>query len=227
MATSLAALFVYALGPAAINLLRRWCREPVKSDSAQLDSLHRAKNGTPTMGGVFLVVAILFGAITCGAHRDHGVVLALVVICGMALVGAIDDLVKLHTRRAGLGWKGKLLGQFLVAAVPAGCFYAGWSAPADEPLLILSGAGTLAGSWLIIPWCMVVVVATSNAVNITDGLDGLAAGCLALAVTAIAVVTYVCVAEAGSRARGRCRRDARGTRRIPAAESPPGPVVHG
>ena len=56
------------------------------------------------------------------------------------------------------------------------------------------GAGTLAGSWLIIPWCMVVVVATSNAVNITDGLDGLAAGCLALAVTATAVVTYLCVA---------------------------------
>ena len=91
------------------------------------------------MGGVFLVVAVLFGAITCGAYRDHGVVLALAVMCGMALVGAIDDLVKLATQRAGLGWKGKLLGQSLVAAIPAACFHAGWSEPADEPILTLFG----------------------------------------------------------------------------------------
>jgi phospho-N-acetylmuramoyl-pentapeptide-transferase len=112
----------------------------------------------------------------------------------MALVGAVDDLVKLRTPRAGLGWKGKLLGQFLVAAIPAACFYSGWCEPADEPLMVPSGAGTLFGTWLIVPWCMVVIVATTNAVNITDGLDGLATGCLALAVTAVGVVTYLCAA---------------------------------
>lgn len=192
-AAAAAGLFMAGIRPAAIRFLRRCCREPLKSDSARLDALHHAKDGTPTMGGLFLVAAIVLGVVLCGAWRDAGVWLALVVMLGMAAVGAVDDLVKLRTRRAGLGWRGKLLGQLVVAAIPAIGFSAGWCAPADESLLIFPGAGAMADSWFIIPWVGLVIVATANAVNITDGLDGLATGCVLCAVLAVGVITTFCI----------------------------------
>jgi phospho-N-acetylmuramoyl-pentapeptide-transferase len=192
-ATATAALFMWLVGPAATRLLRRFCREPQKSDSARLDDLHRAKEGTPTMGGLFLVMAIILGALLCGVWQYSGVWLALTVLAGMALVGVVDDLVKLYTRRSGLGWRGKLLGQGAVALVPAISCFAGWYAPADESFLVLPGAHALAGSWLVIPWIVLVIVATANAVNITDGLDGLATGCVICSAMGLAAITACCV----------------------------------
>jgi phospho-N-acetylmuramoyl-pentapeptide-transferase len=176
-------------GPAAIRWLARHFREPVKSGSAELDRLHQAKQSTPTMGGIFVVAGVLLAVLAIGDIANRAVLLALVVMVGLALLGAIDDFVKLHTRAAGLGWKAKLLGQVCVAAIPAICFYGGWCMPADGRLPLVGG-GSAALGWMIIPWTILVIVATSNAVNLTDGLDGLAAGCLLLATLAIGMIAY-------------------------------------
>ncbi|HEY4312478.1 MAG TPA: phospho-N-acetylmuramoyl-pentapeptide-transferase [Pirellulales bacterium] len=187
-AGALVTLVVVVFGPAMIVFLRRRCAEPVRSDSTRLESLHRGKDGTPTMGGLLLVGGIILGVIACGDLRQPGVLLALAAMLGMAVVGAVDDLIKLRTRRSGLGWRGKLLGQVIVAAIPAICFYAGWCEPDDASFL--PGVFCLTESWGIVPWTLLVLIATTNAVNITDGLDGLATGCLALAALALTIVMY-------------------------------------
>jgi len=193
-------------GPAAIRWLSRHCREPIKSGSAQLDRLHAAKASTPTMGGLFLIAGIFSAVLALSDLTNRTVILALVVTAGLSLTGAIDDFIKLRTTGAGLSWKQKLCAQIAVAALPAVCFYGGWCDVGGGPwgiesgqLLVAADGGTAGGSpavvhalaWTVIPWTVLVIVATSNAVNITDGLDGLAAGCLLLPTLAVALATYV------------------------------------
>ena len=187
-AALLAAAIVWVAGPRTIRWLQRRFREPVKSGSAELDRLHRAKNATPTMGGVLILAVVIIAVLTLGDPANRTLQLALATMAGLALVGAADDLVKIRTRATGLGWKAKLLGQTAVAAIPAICFYSGWCQPATCDLPMIAGGAMLATSWLMIPWIMLVIVATSNAVNLTDGLDGLAAGCLALVAAAIGLI---------------------------------------
>jgi phospho-N-acetylmuramoyl-pentapeptide-transferase len=192
-AGALVALLGIAAGPAALAFLQQRFLEAVKSGSAQLDEMHRAKQATPTMGGLFIVAGIVVGVALLADWHNSYVLLGLAVTVGMAVVGSIDDLIKLRTRAAGLGWRGKLCGQVLVAAVPAFCLYAGGRAATGEPVALLPGAAAFIPAWLIIPWSMFVVVGTANAVNLTDGLDGLAAGCLIFAFAAIAVITCALV----------------------------------
>jgi phospho-N-acetylmuramoyl-pentapeptide-transferase len=187
----LAMIMVLCGGPASIRWLKARFRDPLKSGSAELDRLHRAKNATPTMGGILIVAVVAIVALSLGESANRLLLLALATMVGLALVGVIDDLVKLRTHAAGLGWKAKLLGQCLVAAIPAGCFFGGWCTP--SPTILSPDANSVlhALPWVTIPWTMLVIVATSNAVNLTDGLDGLAAGCLALVAAAMGVVAYV------------------------------------
>jgi phospho-N-acetylmuramoyl-pentapeptide-transferase len=181
------ALVSWACGPAAIRWLARRFLDPVKSASAELDRLHRAKASTPTMGGIFLVAAIAVASLVFADPGDRWVVVSLMTALGLALVGAIDDLVKLRSRRNGLGWKAKLAAQACVAALPAMCFARGWCGAAGHVLLLPAGAHVQT-NWLAIPWIMLLVVGTSNAVNLADGLDGLVATALLPTTVAVAVV---------------------------------------
>jgi len=192
-AGALVAILAILAGPSALAFLQRRFREPVKSASPRLDALHAAKQATPTMGGLFILAGILVGVFVLAAWWNAYVITAMLVMLGMAGVGAIDDLIKLRTPRNGLGWRGKLLGQFLVAAIPAIAWGGGLLSPTAGPPWFLSGAAALGSHWLVVPWSMAVIVATANAVNLTDGLDGLATGCLIFAVAAIAVVACLCV----------------------------------
>ncbi|HEY1603311.1 MAG TPA: phospho-N-acetylmuramoyl-pentapeptide-transferase [Pirellulales bacterium] len=190
-AGALAMILVLLGGPAGIRWLKaRFC-DPLKSGSAELDRLHRAKNATPTLGGILIVAVVTVIALSLTDFVNRLVLLALASTVGLALVGVIDDLVKLRTRAAGLGWKAKLLGQCLVAAIPASCFFGGWCTPSPMILSPVASNVLIAMPLVTIPWTMLVIVATSNAVNLTDGLDGLAAGCLALVAAAMGVVAYV------------------------------------
>jgi len=170
-------LLVVALcgGLAAIRWLRNRFIEPIKSASLKLDELHRGKQSTPTMGGLFLISGLCLAVVLLGDATNHYVLLTLAVTLGLAVVGAVDDLVKLRTTAAGLGWRAKLLSQSVIALPAAACLC--WMRGDASP-------------WLTIPWVMLVVVGSSNAVNITDGLDGLAAGCLTLAMFATGCAIY-------------------------------------
>ncbi len=179
------------LGPRWIAWLRRRFRESIKSDSAEVARLHRDKQSTPTMGGLFVVAALVVSVLLFGDLNNPYVLPALIVAVGLTLVGIADDLVKIRTEAKGISARTKLAGQLLVAGAAAVMLYHEQSAVQDGLLLRLPILGTSIsmGLWFI-PLAVLVMVGASNAVNLTDGLDGLAGGCLIAAVAAMTGLVY-------------------------------------
>ena len=192
---SLAAMasFVLALvlGPWLIRWLRVRFREPIKSDSPQICRLHEPKQATPTMGGLFLVAGLVAGTLVFGDLTNGYLQTALVVTIGLAAIGAMDDLTKLRGSANGISARSKLLGQLVVASVAALLVYRQHAA-LDDGLALrfpLAEASVSLGLWFV-PLAVIVIVGSSNAVNLTDGLDGLAGGCLIFAVGAMGMLAY-------------------------------------
>jgi phospho-N-acetylmuramoyl-pentapeptide-transferase len=191
LAAGISFLVAVLLGPRCIAWLRRRFREPIKSDSPTVASLHRDKQSTPTMGGLFIVAALMASVVLFG-DLDNGFVWpALLVAGGMTLVGMVDDLVKIHSPANGISARGKLLGQVAVAGVAAIMLYRQEAGVADGLLLRmpLMGVSFSLGLWFI-PLAALVIVSASNAVNLADGLDGLAGGCLLTATIAMTALVY-------------------------------------
>lgn len=184
-------LLALALGPRMIAWLRGRFREPIKSGSPEVERLHRDKQSTPTMGGLFIVAGLIGGAALFGDWNNWCLPIALLVAAGLALVGGVDDLVKLRRTANGISARTKLAGQLLVAATAAVLVYRHHAAlpeGLDLRLPLLEGGVDL-GLWFI-PLATLVIVGASNAVNLTDGLDGLAGGCLIFATGAMTVAAY-------------------------------------
>lgn len=187
LAFFLATLLCLLLGPLIIPLLRFLkFGQTVRSEGPQR---HLQKTGTPTMGGVMFIVAITLTTLVL-ASRDLETLLVLVIFTGFGLVGFIDDFIKVVMRRSlGLKARYKLLGQ-VVLGLALG-FLAVW----------LLGRGTvvelpkdlfrwdLGGFYPL--FVLLVLVATTNAVNLTDGLDGLAAGVTVFSSLALAVIALL------------------------------------
>ncbi|HVC94148.1 MAG TPA: phospho-N-acetylmuramoyl-pentapeptide-transferase [Pirellulales bacterium] len=187
-----AASFTVALvmGPRLIAWLRCRFREPIVSDSPTLRQLHQAKHATPTMGGLFIVAGLLVGILVFADLTNRYVQVAALTAVGLAAVGVVDDLAKLRGRRNGLTIRGKLLGQTPIALAAAWLVYQQHARTTDGLLWNLPGLGEFSlGAWFV-PLAVVVIVGSSNAVNLTDGLDGLAGGCLILATGAMAVLVF-------------------------------------
>ena len=192
---SLSAMASFALalllGPRLIGWLRVRFREPIKSDSAGVRLLHRAKQSTPTMGGLFIVAGLVAGVLAFGQLDNRYLQTALVVAMGLAAVGVIDDLAKLHGNSSGISARAKLLGQLAVASLAAVLIYRHQASLPEAFQLQLPLLGTSFSLGLgFIPLAAIVIVGTSNAVNLTDGLDGLAGGCLIFATGAMGLVVY-------------------------------------
>ena len=94
------------------------------------------------MGGIFLIAGIAIAALTFSDPGNRLVLVAVAVAIGLALVGAVDDLVKLRSRGSDLAWKPKLAAQMCVAAVPAICWYCEWCGPAAGHFVLLPAAPT-------------------------------------------------------------------------------------
>ncbi len=175
VATFLVAL---VLGPRVIGWLRRHFREPVKTASAELARLHQTKRDTPTMGGVFILGGLVAAVAVCGDWSNPFLPIAVSLALALGGVGAYDDLVKLTTERRGLSARGKFVAQCAIALAAAVLVYR-WHASVDGGLtLVLPIAGRFEMGWAFVPLATLVIVASSNAVNLADGLDGLAGGCL-------------------------------------------------
>ncbi len=169
-----------------------------KGDSQELDNLHRHKSRTPTMGGVILLVAVLASTLLWARLDSRPVLLLLFISIGFGAIGFIDDFVKWRSLRKGLTARTKFLLQALLALVIGFVLWQQpldvWiNVPANEPgttlfFPFLKSAGVPLGVGYIV-LVVLVTTGTSNAVNLTDGLDGLAIGC-----SILVGVTFVTVA---------------------------------
>lgn len=185
LAGILAMGLVLALGPVTIAYLRRLkFGQAVRADGPQT---HLKKSGIPTMGGV-LIVAAAAVATALVAPPGGRVSLALAVTLGYFLVGFADDLlIVLHHRSLGLKARVKLFWQFLFGF---GLAAAVALTPELGPrVAIPGGTGVLElPIWAYILFGGLLMVGTTNAVNLTDGLDGLAAGTVTIAAVAYALI---------------------------------------
>ncbi|MBI1347922.1 phospho-N-acetylmuramoyl-pentapeptide-transferase [bacterium] len=191
-ATVTAFLLALLFGPWAIAWLKSRFTERIDSASARLNELHASKNATPTMGGIFIVGSILGAGLLFGDLSSPLVQQALVVVSAFGCLGAIDDWIKIRTSRRGLTVAQKFIGQVIVSVG-----ITGWLAT-TQPLNAWTQAIAIPLSDWIIPigvffplWGSLVIVGASNGVNLTDGLDGLAGGCLIFAGTAFVALTYL------------------------------------
>jgi phospho-N-acetylmuramoyl-pentapeptide-transferase len=192
LAGGVAFLFSVLTGPRAIAWLKARFRERIVSDSQRLEELHRPKQGTPTMGGLLVLAGLVVAVALCGDLRNSYVVLGLVVAVALGALGAIDDATKLGGRRRGLSERHKLLGQAAIAAAAGiGLYLLGRGVRFGHSLVLPGLAGSWALGWLLAPWAALVIVASSNGLNLTDGLDGLAGGCFVCAGAAVAVLDFV------------------------------------
>jgi phospho-N-acetylmuramoyl-pentapeptide-transferase len=158
---------------------------------------HATKRGTPTMGGTVIVVASLIGYLVGHeATRDPmsaSGLLVLMLMTGLGLVGFIDDFIKIYKQTSlGLRSGAKLAGQAVVGALFALLVlrYAdGYDlTPADAHLSFLRDFGPSIGVAPFVLWIMFMIAGTSNAVNLTDGLDGLATGSATLVLAAYVLI---------------------------------------
>ena len=168
----IAFLIVVILGPIFIPMLARFkFGQTVRDEGPQS---HLAKNGTPTMGGVMMIVAILITGLT-RATISKGLIVGLICIVGFGFVGFLDDFIKIKMKRSlGLKAYQKIILQFALALYIA---YYQYSASPSATQLVIPFTNHIInlGIWYI-PFMMIFIIGTVNAVNLTDGLDGLASG---------------------------------------------------
>jgi phospho-N-acetylmuramoyl-pentapeptide-transferase len=205
---SLTALLIGMLiGPFVIRRLREFqIGQYIREEGPQS---HQKKSGTPTMGGVLICIAILVPTLLWSDLSNPFVWLVMLSMTAFGAIGFADDYIKVvHKRNLGLTSRQKLMLQFLasfaVAAVLVWMDTRGmYSTRLVVPFLKKFRPDLIIGSfqhihglyWLsfipFVAFVMLVITFSSNAVNLTDGLDGLAIGCTIIAAGALAVLTYV------------------------------------
>lgn len=181
-------IFVLAVEPIFIARLGRMGikGQPIRDDGP---AAHMVKKGTPTMGGLVIILSVICSTLLFCDLTTVRVWIALFVMLGYAAIGFVDDWRKVTQQSSkGLSEREKLLCQCGIAGIGAAAVMAfGYSSDLTVPFLkgVILPLGLL-----FIPFVMLVVVATSNAVNITDGLDGLAIGPVMTVAFAYAVFAY-------------------------------------
>jgi phospho-N-acetylmuramoyl-pentapeptide-transferase len=191
-ATLTALVLSFAMGPWLIRRLQKsQIGERIRQDGP---AGHKVKAGTPTMGGLLILASVMVPTLLWADLRSVFVWLALGSIFGYGLIGFADDYLKLFRKGShGLSVRSKITLQIVLALGLA------------MVLMELSARGSYSTellfpffkelrpnlSWLYVPFAIVVIVGASNAVNLTDGLDGLAIGTVLIAAAAYTVLTYV------------------------------------
>lgn len=178
------ALFVSLFGtPLLIRILaRRGYGQIIRDDGP---TSHHIKRGTPTMGGIIIILAAATGYLIAHALTRSPMTTSALLVLGLmsalGFVGFLDDWLKVSRQKSlGLNAKQKIFGQVLFAAIFG---YLGINfpdidglTPISQNLSTVRDTSIVLGSVLVIIWVVLMVTATSNGVNLTDGLDGLATG---------------------------------------------------
>lgn len=182
-----AAVLTVILGFFGIPLLKKMkARQSIREEGPKS---HRVKSGTPTMGGLFMLLAAVL-VVIFNKMIDPSVLWLLFLTLGHGLLGFLDDFIKAEKKRnLGLTAKQKMLGQIILAVL----FCLGVVDTLHLPYSIAIPFTQIDISigLLYYPFVVLVIVGASNAVNLTDGLDGLAAGCCVICFSAYAVFCYM------------------------------------
>jgi len=185
MATITAMLLTFLLAPWFIRELRRkQIGQVVRKEGPES---HRVKAGTPTMGGALILLSLLLPTVLWADLRNPFVLATTAVTVGYGVIGYLDDYLKIKRKHSGgLPGRFKLLGQVLIGGAAVGyTFLLPSKLPTDwfsirtklaVPFAAFSRFSIEMPLWLYVVFAVLVVVGTSNAVNLTDGLDGLAIG---------------------------------------------------
>lgn len=183
-AAGLAFVIAIAVGPVVIPILRRLkFGQSIRQEGPER---HYAKAGTPTMGGVIILLALLIPTVLF-AGKYPEVWLALFVTLGHGIIGFIDDFIKVVLKRSlGLKARQKLAGQILMAVSLAYIATAFFDRGTDLWIPLANITIDFGAFYYVL--IFFVLVGTTNAVNLTDGLDGLAAGTTTVAATAYALI---------------------------------------
>ncbi len=187
-----ALVLCYFLGPPLIRWLERVkLGQKIRAEGPQS---HLSKAGTPTMGGLLIVTAIVVPSLLFGNLHSRELWLAIATTAWLGAIGFLDDWLRVVKGfPKGLLGRYKMAGQFAIGLV-IGVVLTFWPEPG------LNGTTThvpflkfqfIDFGWLFIPFVILVITGTSNAVNLTDGLDGLASGLVAIAAVALAGLCYL------------------------------------
>jgi phospho-N-acetylmuramoyl-pentapeptide-transferase len=158
---------------------------------------HQAKRGTPTMGGVLIIGSVIISTLLWGRLDSLYLWIALVATTGFAAIGFADDYIKIVKKRSlGLTGRQKLIGQLIIAI---GVWFVLWqwgNYPWNLSIPFFKSTAEPNGITVIFPWMYLVFMAfillgSSNAVNLTDGLDGLAISVTFIAMSALTALTYL------------------------------------
>lgn len=184
-------LIAYGLTPRFIAWLKqKQIKQAIRNDGP---ASHLQKSGTPTMGGVLILIALTLSVLLWGDLANYYLVLVLLTTLAFGVIGAVDDYRKVIKQNSkGLSALSKYLWQSGVALVAVASLYVSAKTQVDTQLVIpfvKHAVLSLGGFYIIFTYF--VVVGTSNAVNLTDGLDGLALMPTVLISIALAIFAYV------------------------------------
>ncbi len=181
------------LGPYIIRKLKSMkINQRIRRDHVEdLYQMHKHKENTPTMGGILIICGVLFSTLLWARMDNVFVLLCLVSIVWLGLVGYIDDYLKIIKGKSdGLRASAKFIGQLLIAVLVAVFLY--FNQQVDKALYLPFFKNIVINMGIFyILFVVLIIVGTSNAVNITDGLDGLAAGCIIIVALTYAILSYI------------------------------------
>ncbi|MCV3241074.1 phospho-N-acetylmuramoyl-pentapeptide-transferase [Mesorhizobium sp. ZC-5] len=186
------ALIVFMFGPMIIDSLRiRQGRgQPIRADGPQT---HFKKAGTPTMGGLMMLCGIVGGTVLWANLSSVYVWVVLLVTLSFGAIGFYDDYLKV-TKQSHLGVSGKarLAVEFLIAGIASWVIMSNGQAPFSSSLTFPFIKDLIVNlGWFFVPFAAFVIVGAGNAVNLTDGLDGLAIVPIMVAAASFGVIAYL------------------------------------
>jgi len=188
----LTALFIcFVIGPVMIRKLSfHQIGQTVRTDGPQT---HFSKAGTPTMGGALILTSIFLTTLLWADLTNGYIWVVLLTMVAFGTIGWVDDYMKLiHKNPKGIGAKAKFFWQTVAGFVAGALLYVLAPVPAATTLIVpfFKHVALPLGVWFV-PWTFLVVVGSSNAVNLTDGLDGLAIMPTVLVAGGLAIFAYV------------------------------------
>jgi phospho-N-acetylmuramoyl-pentapeptide-transferase len=188
--TALVISFIF--GPKIINRLKQTnVDQPIRDEGPKT---HKVKQGTPTMGGLIILVSVIIPVLLWSDLKSIFIILVLFVTIVLGAVGFLDDYLKVVKKLPqGLIARYKLFGQIFVGLIVGLAIYylpqfAQYNTQTTLPFFKNLNWDF---GYLYIPWVVFIITATSNAVNLTDGLDGLAIGTMIIVMIALAIICYV------------------------------------
>ncbi|MDQ7051716.1 MAG: phospho-N-acetylmuramoyl-pentapeptide-transferase [candidate division KSB1 bacterium] len=187
-----ALLISFILGPVVIRLLKKHqIGEEIREEGPKT---HKAKAGTPTMGGIIVLGAVIIPTVLWARLDNLYVQLVLLATVWMGIVGFIDDYLKVVKKfPKGLIGRYKLVGQLTLGVIVGLVIFHSetFAGVATKTTVPFFKNFNLDVGWFYVPLVVLVITATSNSVNLTDGLDGLAIGLIGIAATAWAGISYI------------------------------------